>query len=252
MIQLARSMLGFSHDEETLSPSPLELVFALHRYPGFRTLFQNQEASPLRGIQTGDIVFQDTGGATRRSGQSCDGSDFTHCGVVFKSEGELYVFEAIQPVSKWFPSRNGRRDPPCSTPVGSKNTAEVRPSRHRKLRLGAKNSSESPTTSISSGVTIPSTAPNWSGKSTKRAPESPFVSPKASNPTFWKTQSSARSSVSAMEIWTNSLKKSPWWLPQIWRPLPCSSRFPDVRIGAKSGLCEKFHKVALRRVAGLA
>lgn len=49
-------------------------------------------------LQTGDIVFQDTGGAQGAAVTAATQSPFTHCGIVFEQAGKLYVFEAIQPV----------------------------------------------------------------------------------------------------------------------------------------------------------
>ncbi|MFT6379905.1 MAG: hypothetical protein ACI9NQ_000611 [Paracoccaceae bacterium] len=49
-------------------------------------------------LQTGDIVFQDTGGEQGAAVEAATGSKFTHCGIVFENNGKLYVLEAIQPV----------------------------------------------------------------------------------------------------------------------------------------------------------
>lgn len=49
-------------------------------------------------LQTGDIVFQDTGGEQGAAVEAATGSNFTHCGIVFEKDGQLYVLEAIQPV----------------------------------------------------------------------------------------------------------------------------------------------------------
>ncbi len=49
-------------------------------------------------LQTGDIVFQDTGGEQGAAVEAATGSKFTHCGIVFEKNGTLYVLEAIQPV----------------------------------------------------------------------------------------------------------------------------------------------------------
>lgn len=50
-------------------------------------------------LQTGDIVFQYTGGEQGVAVEAATGSKFTHCGVVFEQDGRLYVLEAVQPVS---------------------------------------------------------------------------------------------------------------------------------------------------------
>jgi uncharacterized protein YycO len=62
------------------------------------SLFKKTNPPQYETLQTGDIVFQDTGGAQGAAIQEATQSKFTHCGVVFESEEKLYVLEAIQPV----------------------------------------------------------------------------------------------------------------------------------------------------------
>ncbi|MDB4408699.1 YiiX/YebB-like N1pC/P60 family cysteine hydrolase [Akkermansiaceae bacterium] len=61
-------------------------------------LFKSAHHPKYEQLQTGDIVFQDTGSAQGEAVTAATGSSFTHCGVVLEKEGRLYVFEAVQPV----------------------------------------------------------------------------------------------------------------------------------------------------------
>jgi cell wall-associated NlpC family hydrolase len=49
-------------------------------------------------LREGDIVFQGNPGAQSDAIRDATGSPFTHCGVVFRDEGEWWVIEAVQPV----------------------------------------------------------------------------------------------------------------------------------------------------------
>lgn len=49
-------------------------------------------------LQTGDVVFQCTGGEQAKAVQAATGSRYTHCGVVFEEGGSFKVLEAVQPV----------------------------------------------------------------------------------------------------------------------------------------------------------
>ena len=49
-------------------------------------------------LQTGDVVFQCTGGEQAKAIQAATGSRYTHCGVVFEEGGAFKVLEATQPV----------------------------------------------------------------------------------------------------------------------------------------------------------
>lgn len=60
--------------------------------------FNTSHHPPNERLQTGDIVFQDTGGAQGKAVSAATNSSFTHCGVIFEKAGKLYVFEAVQPV----------------------------------------------------------------------------------------------------------------------------------------------------------
>jgi len=53
---------------------------------------------PDYAFQSGDIVFQATGGNQCRAIRAATHSPYSHCGVVFLKSGKLYVLEAISPV----------------------------------------------------------------------------------------------------------------------------------------------------------
>ena len=78
----------------------LALLLLLISFSAHGLWFSKTSAHPrYERLKSGDIVFQDTGGQQGEAVRAATGSDFTHCGVVFESEGTLYVLEAIQPVS---------------------------------------------------------------------------------------------------------------------------------------------------------
>lgn len=60
---------------------------------------KGKKEAPYQGLQTGDIVFQDTGGYQGAAVRAATNSDYTHCGVVFEANETPYVLEAVQPVS---------------------------------------------------------------------------------------------------------------------------------------------------------
>lgn len=49
-------------------------------------------------LREGDFIFQDIHGQLFRVIEGVSGSRLTHCGIVVKKDGELYVLEAIGPV----------------------------------------------------------------------------------------------------------------------------------------------------------
>lgn len=51
-----------------------------------------------RDIREGDIVFQVTSSSQCKAIQLATKSKYSHCGIVYKDKGKLYVFEAVQPV----------------------------------------------------------------------------------------------------------------------------------------------------------
>jgi hypothetical protein len=55
--------------------------------------------STISKIRPGDIVFQDLETLQSKAIKLATHSEFTHCGVVFKKDGNLVVYEAVQPVT---------------------------------------------------------------------------------------------------------------------------------------------------------
>jgi len=49
-------------------------------------------------LQNGDLIFQTSRSSQSRAIQLATGSKYSHCGIVYVEKGELYVFEAVQPV----------------------------------------------------------------------------------------------------------------------------------------------------------
>ena len=74
----------------------LFLLLTSIAYGGF-FLFKKNGPNYER-LQTGDIVFQDTGGEQGAAVQAATNSNLTHCGIVFEQNKKLYVLEAVQPV----------------------------------------------------------------------------------------------------------------------------------------------------------
>ncbi len=51
-------------------------------------------------LQNGDIVFQTSVSAQSKAIQLATGSQYSHCGLVYKEGNVFYVFEAVQPVKR--------------------------------------------------------------------------------------------------------------------------------------------------------
>ena len=49
-------------------------------------------------FKAGDVLFQDLDSPQSQAVKLATGSEFTHCGIVLGREGELVVYEAVQPV----------------------------------------------------------------------------------------------------------------------------------------------------------
>lgn len=59
-----------------------------------------KKTSPEYDLQTGDIVFQATGGQQCQAIRAATHSRYSHCGVVFQSQdGRFHVLEAVSPVA---------------------------------------------------------------------------------------------------------------------------------------------------------
>ena len=59
----------------------------------------NKKSAPQYQLQSGDIVFQATGGRQCEAIRAATHSPYSHCGVVFRKDDGLYVLEAISPVT---------------------------------------------------------------------------------------------------------------------------------------------------------
>lgn len=59
-----------------------------------------RELSASNDIYDGDIIFQSSLSAQSKAIQLATDSKYSHCGIVYKDNGNYYVFEAIQPVKK--------------------------------------------------------------------------------------------------------------------------------------------------------
>ena len=79
----------------------LSLFAALALFPISATAgsLLKKSNQPSYDLRDGDIVFQGNAGAQSDAVRAATDSPFTHCGIVFKKDGELMVMEAIQPVS---------------------------------------------------------------------------------------------------------------------------------------------------------
>lgn len=54
--------------------------------------------NPSEILQDGDIIFQESTSEQSRAIQLATHSKYSHCGIIFKTADETYVFEAVQPV----------------------------------------------------------------------------------------------------------------------------------------------------------
>jgi len=54
--------------------------------------------NPSEILQEGDIIFQESTSAQSKAIQLATHSRYSHCGIIFKTADETYVFEAVQPV----------------------------------------------------------------------------------------------------------------------------------------------------------
>ncbi|MFT3793196.1 YiiX family permuted papain-like enzyme [Flavobacterium sp.] len=53
-----------------------------------------------QAFKNGDIIFQTSTSSQSRAIQLATHSKYSHCGLLFRENNQLYVFEAIQPVQK--------------------------------------------------------------------------------------------------------------------------------------------------------
>ncbi|MEM1084794.1 MAG: YiiX/YebB-like N1pC/P60 family cysteine hydrolase [Verrucomicrobiota bacterium] len=59
---------------------------------------KTKSAAPRYDYRDGDIVFQGNGGIQGDAVRAATGSDYTHCGLIFRQDGKLMVLEAVHPV----------------------------------------------------------------------------------------------------------------------------------------------------------
>jgi len=82
--------------------TPLFLaVIWLAAFAGSRPYAQNFE-----GLREGDILFQTSLSSQSQAIQLATNSRYSHCGIVFRVDGKLYVYEAVQtvrftPLKEW-------------------------------------------------------------------------------------------------------------------------------------------------------
>ena len=55
-------------------------------------------AVPVGALREGDVIFQISRSEQSRAIQLATGSEYSHMGIIYVSDGEYYVYEAIQPV----------------------------------------------------------------------------------------------------------------------------------------------------------
>lgn len=51
-------------------------------------------------IKNGDIIFQTSTSAQSKAIQLATNSKYSHCGIIYKEDGNYFVFEAVQPIKK--------------------------------------------------------------------------------------------------------------------------------------------------------
>lgn len=57
-------------------------------------------ACTSQDIHNGDLVFQTSTSAQSKAIQLATGSQYSHCGIIFKEGNNFFVFEAVQPVKR--------------------------------------------------------------------------------------------------------------------------------------------------------
>ncbi|MFH6996824.1 YiiX family permuted papain-like enzyme [Flavobacterium sp. FlaQc-57] len=76
------------------------LFVAMKVFPNnpFSQTKTKQETTLANKIQDGDIIFQTSESKQCEAVRIATNSKFSHCGLIYKINGELFVFEAVQPV----------------------------------------------------------------------------------------------------------------------------------------------------------
>ena len=54
----------------------------------------------LEAVKNGDIIFHTSLSEQSKAIQLATNSKYSHCGIIYRENGQFYVFEAIQPVKK--------------------------------------------------------------------------------------------------------------------------------------------------------
>ncbi|HVI49532.1 MAG TPA: YiiX family permuted papain-like enzyme [Chitinophaga sp.] len=57
-----------------------------------------QHSQPQDSIREGDIIFQESQSELSTAIQLATHSKYSHCGIILRKDGQLFVYEAIQPV----------------------------------------------------------------------------------------------------------------------------------------------------------
>jgi len=74
----------------------LGVIFA-HNYSSFSNEATDQD-NFLELLQKGDIIFQTSGSGQSMAIQLATHSKYSHCGILCMNNGNLFVYEAVQPV----------------------------------------------------------------------------------------------------------------------------------------------------------
>jgi len=68
--------------------------------PGFFSESEQKVDMTGKGFKDGDLIFQTSVSAQSMAIQLATHSSYSHCGILFKEDGEWWVFEAVQPVGR--------------------------------------------------------------------------------------------------------------------------------------------------------
>ncbi|GGB68042.1 peptidoglycan peptidase [Flavobacterium suaedae] len=60
----------------------------------------NNKQPDVSLLKNGDIIFQTSTSAQSKAIQLATNSKYSHCGIIYKEDGNYFVFEAVQPVKK--------------------------------------------------------------------------------------------------------------------------------------------------------
>jgi len=78
----------------------LVVFFALANFNAtpIENAFAQSDKKEAESLRDGDIIFQTSQSAQCEAVRIATNSKFSHCGIIFKIDGEPYVYEAVQPV----------------------------------------------------------------------------------------------------------------------------------------------------------